>query len=80
MKVLILAWRNLFRNIRRTIAVLCTVGIGAGALFAFAGFISGVLKEYRLSTIHSHDGYGQITTVGYRETVFEHPTKHWIDN
>jgi len=75
-----LAFRNLFRNLRRTVAVLLTVALGAGALFSFDGFISGVLDEYRDSTIHSHYGFGQINTKGYRETVFEEPTNHWIDN
>lgn len=75
-----LAFRNLFRNFRRTMAVLLTVAMGAGALFSFDGFINGVLNEYRDSTIHSHYGYGQINTKGYRETVYEEPTKHWINN
>lgn len=75
---LFVAFRNLFRNPRRTMAILLTVGIGAGALFAFAGFIHGIFNEYRESTIHSHDGYGQIHIKGYRDTVFEDPIKHWI--
>ncbi len=77
---LYLAFRNLFRNIRRTAAVLLTVALGAGALFAFGGFIQGVLEEYRDSTIHSHYGYGQIHTKGYRGRAFENPKKHWINN
>jgi putative ABC transport system permease protein len=77
---LILAIRNLFRNVRRTIAILCTVALGTGALFAFDGFINGVLNELRHDTIHSHYGFGQINTKGYRDTVFEDPTKHWMDN
>ncbi len=75
-----LAFRNLFRNFRRTLAILFTVGLGAGALFSFDGFINGVLNEYRDNTIHSHYGYGQVNTAGYRDTVFEQPTRHWIRN
>ena len=75
-----LSLRNLFRNTRRTIAILFTVALGTGALFAFDGFIHGVLKELRYDTIHSNYGFGQINTKGYRETVFEEPTKHWISN
>ncbi len=78
--ILYLAFRNLFRNIRRTIAVLLTVAFGAGALFAFDGFIQGVLEEYRETTIHSHYGYGQIHTKGYRGHVFEDPQSHWIED
>lgn len=76
--ILFLAFRNLFRNVRRTIAVLLTVALGAGALFSFDGFIQGVLEEYRDSTIHAHYGYGQVHTKGYRGNVFEDPEKHWI--
>src|SRR5690242_4175563 len=74
------AFRNLFRNVRRTVAVMLTVALGAGALFCFKGFINGVLENYRESTIHSHHGNGQINTEGYREKVLEKPWKQWIDN
>lgn len=77
---LMLAFRNLFRNVRRTLAILLTVALGAGALFSFDGFIRGVLSEYRESTIHAHYGNGQINTKGYREKVFEEPSKQWISN
>lgn len=75
-----LPFRNLFRNIRRTVAVLVTVALGAGALLAFDGFINGVLTQYREDTIHSHYGFGQINTKGYREAVYSNPSKHWIKN
>ncbi len=75
-----LAFRNLFRNMRRTIAVLLTVGLGAGALFCFQGFIRGVLADYRDNTIHSHYGNGQFHEKGYRDTVYEKPWTHWIAN
>ncbi len=75
-----LCFRNLFRNIRRTIAILLTVALGAGALFAFQGFIHGVLTNYQESTIHAHSGNGQFNTKGYREAVYQKPWKHWISN
>lgn len=75
-----LSLRNLFRNFRRTIAIIFTVALGTGALFSFEGFINGVLKDLRYTTVHSSYGYGQINTKGYRETVFEEPTKHWISS
>lgn len=75
-----LCFRNLFRNIRRTIAILLTVGLGAGALFSFQGFINGVLTDYSKSTIHAHHGNGQLNTMGYRDTVYQKPWQHWIEN
>lgn len=80
MKMLTLCFRNLFRNVRRTIAIFLTVALGAGALFTFQGFINGVLTDYRESTIHAHYGNGQVTTKGYRDTVYEKPWKHWVSN
>ncbi len=80
MKFLALCFKNLFRNVRRTVAILLTLAFGAGALFSFQGFINGVLTEYRDSTIHSHYGNGQIHTQGYRDTVYQKPWKHWIEN
>ncbi len=77
---LLLAIRNLSRNIRRTVAVLFTVALGTGALFSFDGFIKGVLKELKYNTIHANYGFGQIYTKGYRDSAFEDPTKHWISD
>jgi len=74
------AFRNLFRNVRRTCAVMLTIALGAGALMCFDGFNKGVLDQYREGTIHAHYGYGQIFTKGYRENVFEKPWEHWIQN
>jgi len=76
--ILHLSFRNLFRNARRTIAVLLTVALGAGALFSFKGFINGILDDYRENTVHAHYGHGQINTMGYRDTVYEKPWKYWI--
>lgn len=76
----LMAFRNLFRNIRRTIAVILTVALGTGALFLFDGFNHGILNQYRDNTIHAHYGHGQINLMGYREKVYEKPWEHWITN
>lgn len=76
--MIFLSFMNLFRNYRRTIAVLLTVALGTGVLFAFQGFISGVLNEYRESTVHALYGHGQINTKNYRESAYAKPWEHWI--
>ena len=78
--VLFLSFMNLFRNYRRTLAILLTIALGTGVLFSFKGFINGVLNQYRESTIHAHYGHGQIHTKNYRESVYAEPWKHWIGN
>jgi putative ABC transport system permease protein len=80
MMLLLIAFRNLFRNARRTLAVIFTVAFGTGALFCFDGFNTGILNQYRDNTIHSRYGHGQINTKGYREKVYEKPWEHWITN
>lgn len=78
--IFLMAFRNLFRNIRRTIAVLLTVALGTGALFLFDGFNFGIMSQYRENTIHAHYGHGQINVRGYRDQVYEKPWEHWINN
>jgi putative ABC transport system permease protein len=74
------AFRNLFRNPRRTMAILTTVMIGTGALFLYHGFNNGIMNQYRENTIRSRFGNGQVNTEGYRAKVFEKPWEHWIEN
>lgn len=78
--ILFLSFMNLFRNYRRTLAILLTIALGTGVLFSFQGFINGVLDQYREGTIHALYGHGQINTKNYRETVYTDPWNHWIEN
>ncbi len=78
--MLFLSFMNLFRNSRRTLAILLTIALGTGVLFSFKGFIHGVLSQYKDSTIHAHYGHGQINTKNYRESVYSDPWKYWITN
>jgi putative ABC transport system permease protein len=75
-----IAFRNLFRNFRRTAVTAVTVATGVGGLFAFQGFNSGLMNQYRENAIHILYGYGQVNTAGYRDQVFEKPHAHWIEN
>jgi putative ABC transport system permease protein len=76
--ILFLALKNLFRNFRRTIALLFTIALGTGALFSFDGFIHGVLNELQYNTIHANYGHGQVFTKDYRGVVHADPIAHWI--
>lgn len=78
--MIFLSFMNLFRNYRRTLAILLTVALGTGVLFSFKGFIHGVLNQYKDSTIHAHYGHGQINTKHYRESVYAEPWKYWIQD
>src|ERR1700722_16434250 len=78
--MIFLSFMNLFRNYRRTLAILLTVALGTGVLFSFKGFINGVLNQYRENTIHALYGHGQINEKGYRDTVYTKPWEHWLTN
>ncbi|MCM2281513.1 MAG: FtsX-like permease family protein [Bdellovibrionaceae bacterium] len=78
--ILYLAWRNLFRNTRRTAASLVTVAFGATGLLIFQGFNEGLMNQYRENTIRVRFGHGQVFPKGYFEQVFEQPWKQWIED
>ena len=75
-----IAYRNLFRNYRRTITILLTILLGTGALYLYHGFNNGIMNQYRINTIKSRFGNGQLNTIGYRDKVFEKPWEQWITN
>lgn len=75
-----IAFRNLTRNLRRTLAVLLMISLGTGALLAFKGFNKGIMNQYRVNTIHARYGHGQVHTRGYRDQVYERPWDHWIES
>lgn len=75
-----LAWRNLFRNPRRTLASLITVALGNTGLLIYQGFNTGIMNQYRENTIHGYYGYGQAFPAGYHGTVLEKPWEKWMDD
>ena len=74
------AFKNLFRNTRRTIAILLTVALGVSALLSFQSFIDGALYDFKEATIHAHAAHGQIYTKGYRNSNYSKPWEHWIES
>lgn len=78
--VFLLAWRNLFRNPRRTLASLLTVALGAAGLLIYQGFNTGIMNQYRENTIHGYYGFGQVFPQGYYGKVAEKPWELWIEN
>lgn len=73
-----LAFRNLFRNGRRSAFALGTVAAGGAGLFIFMGFNRGIMNQYRANTIRARWGHGILTTPGYRNQAYAEPWKRWI--
>jgi len=64
-----LAWRNIFRNKRRTFIAGIAIGIGLAALIYTDALIAGMTRNMIRSATASFLGEGQIHRAGFRETL-----------
>ena len=80
MLIIKLAWRNLYRNSRRTIASLFTIAVGAAGLLIYQGFQNGMMNQYRENLIRVRYAHGHIFTKGYYNKVMEKPWTKWISD
>jgi ABC-type lipoprotein release transport system permease subunit len=63
-----LAWRNIFRNKRRTLIAGAAIGIGLAALIFSDALIQGMLSQMIRSATAAYLGEGQIHRQGFRLT------------
>ena len=65
--VLVIAWRSIWRNRRRTLISMSAVGIGLVLVILYSGMLGGVLGD----ATEQHDttgmGHVEITAPGWRE-------------
>src|ERR1035438_3077846 len=64
-KFLLLAFRNVFRNRRRTLMTLLMVGGGVAGLLLVGGFFAFMFRGLRESTINNGLGHLQIFTADH---------------
>ncbi len=69
MILLRLAWRNIFRNKRRTILSGIAIGIGLGVMIFGDAFMIGMFESMIRSATDSFIGQGQIHADGFRDTL-----------
>lgn len=67
MLVIHLAWRNVLRHLRRSMASVFAIVFGIAALLLASGFIAWNLDYGRESTIHSQLGHLRVQKPGYLE-------------
>ena len=74
MKTLLsMAWRNLWRNARRTAILICAMVVGLAGVLALVGLIEGWLEQMVDTNVRSYEGHVKITGEGYLENpVVEH--------
>ncbi|MBI3162804.1 MAG: ABC transporter permease [Chloroflexi bacterium] len=64
---LTLAWRNVWRNRRRTLIVMLAMGLGLGLLIFYDGFIEGAGQAIFGNAVRLQGGNIQIHAPGYRK-------------
>lgn len=68
MKTLIkLAWRNIWRNTRRTIILICAMSVGLFGILATRGLVNGWLDQMVQNAVNSYTGHIAVFANGYFE-------------
>lgn len=75
-----MAWRNVMRHARRSLAAAAAVTFGTVALILAAGFIQWIFWAMREGTIHAGLGHIQIVRTGYLEHGTADPFKYLLPN
>ena len=60
MRTIAMAWRNIFRQKRRTLIALSALIVGLAALVVFQGYIGRMMSGFRDSTILAGLGHVQV--------------------
>lgn len=75
-----LAFRNVFRNKRRTIITLAAIAFGCASLIINGGIIYFIFRGLREDAIHGRYGHIQIYKRGFNEKQMTDPLVHTISN
>ncbi len=75
-----LAWRNVFRNMRRTTITLLAIVSGMVALIVFGGFIEFTFWGLRETTIRTQIGHIQLQGAGYSDRGAAAPGNYLIED
>jgi ABC-type lipoprotein release transport system permease subunit len=62
-----IAWRNVWRNTRRTVITLGAISVGLTMLIFFKGYTDGFHQQTVENSIKLHTGHIQIHRLGYQE-------------
>jgi len=65
--IMTLAWRNLWRNHRRTLIMLAAIGIGVWAMISMTAFMRGMVNDMVRDGIHALPGHVQVHNPKFRD-------------
>ena len=79
-KLLTIAWRDVWRNQRRSFFTLIAVALGLALLIVLNGFIAGVMEDSLQNSIRLQTGHVQIRAASYEADTVSLEWKDLLDN
>jgi ABC-type lipoprotein release transport system permease subunit len=78
-KLLIMAWRNVWRNRRRTVIAGIAIALGMTLILVFDGFLGGMNETLYGNTVKLQGGHVQVHASGFREKANRLPLLPLVD-
>ena len=78
-KLLIMAWRNVWRNWRRTVIAGTAIALGMTLILVFDGFLGGMNEALYGNTVKLQGGHVQVHASGFREKANRLPLLPLVD-
>jgi ABC-type lipoprotein release transport system permease subunit len=72
-KLLIMAWRNVWRNWRRTVIAVMAIALGLTFILMFDGLLGGMDEALHGKQVRLQGGHVQVHAPGYREKMNRSP-------
>jgi ABC-type lipoprotein release transport system permease subunit len=72
-KLLIMSWRNVWRNWRRTVIAVIAISLGLALILTFDGMLGGMDQALYGNTVKLQGGHVQIHAPGFREKANRMP-------
>jgi ABC-type lipoprotein release transport system permease subunit len=72
-KLLIMAWRNVWRNWRRTVIAVIAIALGLTFILMFDGMLGGMDEALHGKQVRLQGGHVQVHAPGYREKMNRSP-------
>jgi ABC-type lipoprotein release transport system permease subunit len=78
-KLLIMAWRNVWRNWRRTVIAVTAIALGLALMLVFDGMLGGMNEALYGNTVKLQGGHVQVHAPGFREKANRLPLLPLVD-